>query len=62
MPKRQLYDEGGSEKFANVFKKRRKVATSSRKDRNGVSQTIPDKPATKPTPFSHFGPVAVRRA
>ena len=25
MPKRQLYDEGGSEKFANVFKKRRKV-------------------------------------
>ncbi len=25
MPKGQLYDEGGSEKFANVFKKRRKV-------------------------------------
>ena len=25
MPKGQLYDEGGSEKFTNVFKKRRKV-------------------------------------
>ena len=25
MPKSQLYDEGGSEKFANVFKKRKKV-------------------------------------
>jgi hypothetical protein len=25
MPKGQLYDEGGSEKFANVFKKRKKV-------------------------------------
>ena len=25
MPKRQLYDEAGGEKFANVFKKRKKV-------------------------------------